>query len=62
MMPASDGAPVRVRSNHGSRLETVGRLASGIAHDFANILTLISGYTEILLARADAGGASPVSS
>jgi nitrogen-specific signal transduction histidine kinase/ActR/RegA family two-component response regulator len=36
-------------ATHSSRLETVGRLASGVAHDFANILTLISGYTEILL-------------
>ncbi|MGA7239692.1 MAG: ATP-binding protein [Bryobacteraceae bacterium] len=55
-MPA-DGAPVASDSNHGSRLETVGRLASGIAHDFANILTLISGYTEILLTRAEAADA-----
>ena len=38
-------------ASHSSRLETVGRLASGVAHDFANILTLISGYTEILLDR-----------
>ena len=59
-MQASDGAPFVPESNNGSRLETVGRLASGIAHDFANILTLISGYTEILLGRTDAGGASPV--
>ncbi len=56
-VPAIDGAPVASDSNRGSRLETVGRLASGIAHDFANILTLISGYTEILLVRADAAGA-----
>lgn len=42
---------------HTSRLETVGRLASGVAHDFANILTLISGYTQILLERS--GQASP---
>jgi CheY-like chemotaxis protein len=38
-----------------SKLETMGRLASGVAHDFANILTLISGYTEILLAHNSTG-------
>lgn len=43
---------------HSSRLETVGRLASGVAHDFANILTLISGYTEILLDRNQGDGRS----
>jgi CheY-like chemotaxis protein len=59
-VPAIDGAQVAPDSNRGSRLETVGRLTSGIAHDFANILTLISGYTEILLARADAAGAGRV--
>ncbi len=41
---------------HTSRLETVGRLASGVAHDFANILTLISGYTQILLERTGQAG------
>ena len=29
--------------------ETVGRLASGLAHDFNNFLTVISGYCEMLL-------------
>ena len=30
------------------KLEAVGRLAGGIAHDFNNILTVVSGYTELL--------------
>jgi CheY-like chemotaxis protein len=32
-------------------MEALGRLAAGVAHDFANLLTLISGYTEMLLHR-----------
>ncbi len=31
------------------KLETVGALAGGLAHDFNNILTTISGYSEMLL-------------
>jgi CheY-like chemotaxis protein len=32
-------------------METVGRLVGAVAHDFANILTLIAGYSDILLNR-----------
>lgn len=31
-----------------SRLESIGKLAGGIAHDFNNILTVISGYGQLL--------------
>ncbi len=40
------------------KMETVGRLASGVAHDFANILTLIAGYSDILLNRIGPGDPS----
>lgn len=35
--------------NHTQRLEAVGRLASGVAHDFNNLISVINGYCEMLV-------------
>jgi two-component system, cell cycle sensor histidine kinase and response regulator CckA len=43
--------PVEVRIRQAQKMVPLGRLASGICHDFNNLLTVINGYCDLLLAN-----------
>jgi len=46
------------QATHAQKMDAVGRLAGGVAGDFNNVLTVITGYAELL--RADVPGNSPL--
>ena len=39
---------------HAQKMEAVGSLAGGVAHDFNNMLTVISGYNRMMLEELSA--------
>lgn len=46
---------LELRLQHSQKMESIGRLAGGVAHDFNNILSAIIGYTELIMNRMDEG-------
>jgi two-component system, cell cycle sensor histidine kinase and response regulator CckA len=49
----TDRDRLRDELHHAHKLEAIGRIAAGVAHDFNNMLTAIEGYSELLLARLE---------
>jgi two-component system, cell cycle sensor histidine kinase and response regulator CckA len=42
---------LEVQLQHSQKMESIGRLAGGVSHDFNNLLTIINGYCEMVLAE-----------
>jgi nitrogen-specific signal transduction histidine kinase/CheY-like chemotaxis protein len=55
MLDDEASAALNQPDSQSRKMEAVGRLVGGVAHDFANLLTLISGYSDILWNRVGDG-------
>jgi len=49
----SENAQLQAQFYQSQKLESIGRLAGGVAHDLNNLLSPILGYSEMLLEKAD---------
>lgn len=47
----TDRLSLEEQLRHSQKMESVGQLAAGVAHDFNNMLTIIQGHSSTLLAR-----------
>jgi two-component system, cell cycle sensor histidine kinase and response regulator CckA len=51
----TEAKSLRAQLLQAQKMEAVGTLSGGVAHDFNNILTVISGYSELVLAEKKPG-------
>ena len=49
----TDRKRLEAQFEHAQKLEAVGRLAGGVAHDFNNILSVISGHSDLAMAKVE---------
>ena len=54
----TDRTTLEAQLRHSQKLESIGQLAAGVAHDFNNILTIVQGHADRLLGRYDGDAAA----
>jgi PAS domain S-box-containing protein len=50
-----DKAKLQMQIHRAQKIESIGRLAGGVAHDFNNMLTVVNGYSQLEMARLSSG-------
>jgi two-component system, cell cycle sensor histidine kinase and response regulator CckA len=55
LLDVTEQKQLQTRLAQTERMEAVGQLASGVAHDFNNVLTIIKGYSSMLMERNPEG-------